>query len=131
MLTCYVAMVTSNCRPSSSFLSSVPRSAPSEEAILQRELWSLTSPATTHNAPLSAPASSWSESLSKALSDDLLSFPDASVPVRPQSVPVPQHAKLLSDPFTSMGLKKKGAHFWMEDHKVLLSDGRLQDGNAK
>ncbi|XP_066514608.1 F-BAR domain only protein 2 isoform X6 [Hoplias malabaricus] len=72
-----------------------------------------------HSAPATGPDSlpSWTQSQWVAFNDNFVPFHGTSrLPPRPQSVPVPQQAKLMcsqtSDPF----IKEKSASVQMEDH---------------
>ncbi|XP_035381981.1 F-BAR domain only protein 2 isoform X2 [Electrophorus electricus] len=88
--------------------------------------------------PLSAPVTrheplpSWSQGRWVAFSDDFANTHGPSrLPLRPYSVPMPQHPKLLSsqatDHFTTMVPKEESTPHWLEDHTMPLPAGHLQD----
>ncbi|XP_072530010.1 F-BAR domain only protein 2 isoform X2 [Salminus brasiliensis] len=91
---------------------------------------------TSHKPPLSAPAtgtdtSSWTQSQWVAFNDDFLPFRGPShLPPRPQSVPVPQQAKLLFSQATDIFTKEERAPCRTEDRAALPLAGRSQDVSA-
>ncbi|XP_049330871.1 F-BAR domain only protein 2 isoform X3 [Astyanax mexicanus] len=89
---------------------------------------------TSHKPPLSAPATgtdalpSWTQSQWVAFNDDFLPLRGPSrLPPRPQSVPVPQQAKLLFSQATDTFSKKESAPCWTEDRVTPPSASSSQD----